>query len=115
MLKGKAFQDILAALRERGAAHAQLENSGADLRAALAAAKAAPAPVVPYGLGEEEWSAMLGEADGLRQLVRIKLADDNDLKAAQCALAGCFDFFTGLTALAERRGATPFDTLQTLG
>ena len=115
VLKGKAFQDILAALRTRGAAHSQLENSGKDLKEQLAAARAAPArPPPPYGLPEVEWSALIGEADGLRQLVRIKLADDNDLKAAQCALAGCFEFFSGLDALAARRGATPFDTLQTL-
>ena len=40
------------------------------------------------------------QAEALRKLVRIKLADDNDLAAAQCALSTCNEFFSHLSALA---------------
>ena len=47
-------------------------------------------------------------------LVRIKIADDNDIKAARCALATCADFFDNLEELSKLRGKTPFECMQTL-
>ena len=45
--------------------------------------------------------------------MRIKVADDNDLKAANLALQTCSDFFGGLT-LAAAQGIGDFDLLKTL-
>ena len=55
-----------------------------------------------------------GQADALRNLVRIKVADDNDLKAANLALQTCSDFFGGLTLAAAAQGIGDFDLLKTL-
>ena len=38
-----------------------------------------------------------------RTLVRVKLADDNDLKTARTGIVACDEFFTGLARLAPRR------------
>jgi hypothetical protein len=57
---------------------------------------------------------MQAQADSLRKLVRIKLADDNDLQAAQCALATCSEFFGSLGTLAQRGAQSQFAAFQTL-
>ncbi len=46
--------------------------------------------------------------------MRIKVADDNDLKAANLALQTCSDFFGGLTLAAAAQGIGDFDLLKTL-
>ena len=53
-------------------------------------------------------------ADSMRGLVRIKIADDNDIKAARCALETCRDFFDALEQLAALRRLPAFDTMQSL-
>ena len=46
--------------------------------------------------------------------MRIKVADDNDLKAANLALQTCSDFIGGLTLAAAAQGIGDFDLLKTL-
>ena len=106
--KGKVFQELLAALRRSGACHSQT-----DLSARPEEGQAADADGT-FGLGRSEWVAMQAQADALRKLVRIKLADDNDLQAAQCALAACNEFFSNLATVAQRGGQSQFDVLQSL-
>ena len=38
------------------------------------------------GVGRTEWVAMQASADSMRGLVRIKIADDNDIKEGRSAL-----------------------------
>lgn len=106
MQKGTVFQELLAALRRAGASHAQTDLS--------ARAEAASSGDGTFGLSRSEWVAMQAQADSLRKLVRIKLADDNDLQAAQCALATCSEFFSSLGTLAQRGAQSQFAAFQTL-
>ena len=104
-LKGTIFQDLLAALREAGASHAQVDLSFRERSGSVAEL---------LGLNLSEWASLQGQADALRNLVRIKVADDNDLKAANLALQTCSDFFGGLTLAAAAQGIGDFDLLKTL-
>ena len=67
----------------------------------------ATASSVGLELSEEEWQAEAQGADALRKLVRIKVQDDNDLKAAHGALTSCSDFFANLRVYASRTGTKP--------
>ena len=115
VLKGRIFQGLLECLRAQGAAHAQLDNS----------AKKQPGGNVAteLGLTTPEWQSLADRADALRKLVRIKVADDNDLKTARQGLDLCARFFEGLAQLLELRqreigengaAATEYDVLQSI-
>ena len=115
VLKGRIFQGLLECLRAQGAAHAQLDNS----------AKKQPGGNVAteLGLTTPEWQSLADRADALRKLVRIKVADDNDLKTARQGLELCARFFEGLAQLLELRqremgeigaAATEYDVLQSI-
>ena len=54
------------------------------------------------GVGEAEWEELARGSDALRKLVRIKVQDDNDLKAANLALKSCAEFFDNLKVYATR-------------
>jgi len=120
VLKGKIFQSLLAGLREAGAAHGggvELSARGevGSLRQSAEADRGSgSAEAIALGLGRTEWVAMQASADSMRGLVRIKIADDNDIKAARCALETCRDFFDSLEQLAALRRGTAFDTMQSL-
>ena len=105
VLKGKIFQSLLEDLRGAQASHAQV-----DLSARANGESGAEVFAIPRA----QWVAMQAQADTLRNLVRIKIADDNDIKAARCALATCADFFDNLEELSKLRGKTPFECMQTL-
>ena len=72
------------------------------------------AEAAALGVGRTEWVAMQASADSMRGLVRIKIADDNDIKAARCALETCRDFFDALEQLAALRRLPAFETMQSL-
>jgi len=120
VLKGKIFQSLLAGLREVGAAHGggvELSARGevGSLRQGAEADRGSvSAEVAALGLGRTEWVSMQASADSMRGLVRIKIADDNDIKAARCALETCRDFFDSLEQLATLRRGAAFDTMQSL-
>ena len=67
-----------------------------------------------FGLSLLQWAMMLEKATALRTLVRIKVADDNDLQTAQAGLVLCNDFFEGLIRLAALRGTSEYEALQEL-
>ena len=74
----------------------------------------ATASSVGLELSEEEWQAEAQGADALRKLVRIKVQDDNDLKAANGALSSCGDFFANLSIYCSRRGLRETAVLEKL-
>ena len=59
----------------------------------------------PEEFGPDTWARLVGCADALRLLVRVKVADDNDLKTAHSGLQICTAFFEGLAELTRLRGA----------
>ena len=67
-----------------------------------------------FGLSLLQWAQMLLAAEDLRTLVRVKVADDNDLKTASQGLQLCAEFFAGLSRLAGMRGVTEFEVLNEL-
>jgi hypothetical protein len=112
MLKGRIFQGLLECLRAAGADHAQLDNSAKKQGGGGIAQEC--------GLAPAEWSALADRADALRKLVRVKVADDNDLKTARRGLDTCADFFAGLERLTTLKlveigsAADEFTVLQSL-
>ena len=54
--------------------------------------------------GHARWAELAARADALRALVRIKVADDNDLNTAKAGLVVCAAFFADLAALSKLRG-----------
>jgi len=120
VLKGKIFQSLLAGLLLSGAAHqggielSARGEEGQPRSSAEADRGGGSAEAAALGLGRTEWVAMQASADSMRGLVRIKIADDNDIKAARCALETCRDFFDSLEQLAALRRGTAFDTMQSL-
>ena len=93
IIKGRLFQSLLEALRAQGAGHAQMENSVKHLGGSAS----------EFGLNLVQWSMLTLQADALRNLVRIKVADDNDLRTARAGLLLCAEFFRALSALSALR------------
>lgn len=54
-------------------------------------------------------------ANEVRKLVRVKIADDNDLEQARQALKTADVFFKGLYSRAENLKMKPFELLQKSG
>lgn len=88
MSKGRLFQALLDAMRSEGVGHAQTDNS--------AKRPGYAAPDYASEFGAEEWARLAARADALRQLVRIKVADDNDLRTARSGFVLCKEYFDGL-------------------
>jgi len=104
--KGKLLQALLEALKAAGVDHAKLDSSGEKLMDGLCHTE--------YGMGVAEWAALAKQADEMRQLVRIKLADDNDLKTATSGLTLCQQFFADLARMAELRATSEHAVYSTL-
>ncbi len=64
-------------------------------------------------LTERQVHYLVAGANGVRRLVRIKIADDNDLEQARTALLATDKFFKALYQAAEQGGMSPFQLLQT--
>ena len=75
---------------------------------------AATAASVGLGMAEDEWEAQARGADTLRKLVRIKVQDDNDLKAAHGALTSCSEFFSNLRVYGQRQSLGPVAVISKL-
>ena len=93
VLKGTIFQALLA--RADGSAEATAASVGVEM-------------------AEAEWEAQAAGADALRKLVRIKVQDDNDLKAANGALSSCAEFFANLSTYASRNSLKETEVLEKL-
>ena len=63
-------------------------------------------------LTERQVHYLVAGANGVRKLVRIKIADDNDLEQARKALQTTNSFFKHLYEQAERNKISPFQLLQ---
>ena len=81
VLKGAIFQALLAFVDGR------VESTAAS---------------VGVEMSDGEWEGLSAGADALRKLVRIKVQDDNDLKAAHSALSSCDEFFRNLELYSTR-------------
>ena len=55
---------------------------------------------------------LVAGANGVRRLVRIKIADDNDLEQARVALQTIMTFFKKLQLEGTRAGVTPYEVFQ---
>jgi hypothetical protein len=107
-----AFDSLLA---QRASDSGQL--TGTIFQALLARADGsadATASSVSLELGDADWDNDAASADALRKLVRIKVQDDNDLKAANGALQSCADFFSNLRVYASRHGLGEIAVLEKL-
>jgi hypothetical protein len=62
-------------------------------------------------LTERQVHYLVAGANGVRKLVRIKIADDNDLEQARCALKETDKFFKILYDVAKTNNITPFELL----
>ena len=62
----------------------------------------------------EEWPTIVADIGKLKALVRIKLEDKNDLRAAEGALELCVLFFRQLAAHAASNDMEAFELLQDL-
>ena len=94
--KGTLFQALLETLRQSGVESSQLDNDPSEVPQ--------PAPAERFDLGEAEWAELVRQAEKARGLVRVKLADDNDLKTARTGLLECEEFFSGVRRVATLRG-----------
>ena len=59
-----------------------------------------------------QWARLTYDASDLRTLVRIKVADDNDLRTARQGLELAAEFFDALARLSALRGEDEFELLQ---
>ena len=66
------------------------------------------------GLPEQRARELVDKALAARSLVRVKVADDNDLEQMLLACGELRDFFDDLEAHARREGAGAFDVFATL-
>lgn len=62
-------------------------------------------------LTERQVHYLVAGANGVRKLVRIKIADDNDLEQARAALVTTDKFFKLLYHVAEANNVTPYQLL----
>ena len=65
-------------------------------------------------LGERECNILRSRLTDLRKLVRVKIADDGDLKQAHRAVTDIDAFCRLLGKQALKEGITPYDVLRTL-
>lgn len=60
-------------------------------------------------LTEKQVNYLVAGLNGVRQLIRVKIADDNDLAQARQSLQTAADFFKRLIAEAEKYGDSPYE------
>lgn len=59
-------------------------------------------------LTEKQVNYLVSGLNGVRQLIRVKIADDNDLAQARVSLQTAADFFRRLISEAEKCGDSPY-------
>lgn len=111
----RASLDFDTTLAEHASSSGVLK--GAIFQALLASAdgnEASTSSSVGVDMSDEAWAELARGSDALRKLVRIKVQDDNDLKAANHALASCADFFDNLQTYATRKAKAETEVLTML-
>jgi hypothetical protein len=63
-------------------------------------------------LTEKQVNYLVSGVNGVRQLIRVKIADDNDLELARDSLQTAADFLKRLTNEAEKAGDSPYELLR---
>ncbi|KAL3893217.1 MAG: hypothetical protein SGPRY_014383 [Prymnesium sp.] len=96
------------ALRQAGATHAQLDNSAGKKEGDCSSYASS------LGISLTAWSQLCLQADLLRKLVRIKVADDNDLRTARTALEECAQGFRMIAEAAKHRLISEGDLFESL-
>ena len=91
VLKGTIFQALLA----------EVDGLGGPTHHSLG-----------LGVTDAAWAELADGSDLLRKLVRIKVQDDNDLKAANGALESCNEFFANLRVYTRRKGASEVEIVE---
>eukprot|EP00736_Rhodelphis_marinus_P006130 Rmarinus@m.24478 len=74
-----------------------------------------PPEAISNGLSESEAEEMVSAAIRLRKLIRVKIADENDLRQAQQAAEATASFFSGVLLHAEKENKGPIDLLKSFG
>jgi hypothetical protein len=68
-------------------------------------------PELRRKLGDKELHYLVKSANSVRKLIRVKIADDNDLQTARDALATAARFFRRVTDEAQAQGMEPAELL----
>lgn len=111
---GALFQALLKDLARCGLSGMMIDNLG-EQGADMSFQDAAEANALAAELGAtQQWPALLRQAHDVRCIVRIKLQDANDLKAAQYALECCSTCFQEISAHAQARRLSNFQMAQLL-
>lgn len=112
-LKGALFQALTAGIEGQGTCPGAIESSEIK-QVQLRNGGGTPPEAAELGLtvDAQEWVGLQDSAASLRKLVRIKVQDDNDLKAARGALNSCSDFFSNLELVAKARRISEIDLVQ---
>ena len=123
ILKGKLFQALVEALRKQREAEALIaavvapDDSEGETPRPLDLQQGVPLTGNDeFNFTRDEWAELVRRADDLRQLIKIKVQDDNDLRTAHSGLDMCKDFLGTLSKSAKQvgDGATAFDVYKTL-
>jgi len=111
---GTIFQELLKDLARCGVSGMMVDNLG-DQGADVSFDDAARASALASALAcRDRWALLLRQAHDVRCIVRIKLQDANDLKAAQYALECCSTCFQEISAHAKARGISLYTMAQVL-
>ena len=78
----------------------------------LGGGNATSAASIGVTIDDAEWQGLVAGADLLRKLIRIKVQDDNDLKAANGSLKSCDEFFANLAVFSKRKGKPEIEIIQ---
>jgi hypothetical protein len=111
---GTIFQELLKDLATCGVSGMMIDNLGAE-GGDMTLEDAAKESQMARSLAcKDQWATLLRQAHDCRSIVRIKLQDANDLKAAQYALECCSTCFQEISAHSGKRGISHFDMVQIL-
>lgn len=111
---GTIFQELLKDLAMCGVSGMMIDNLG-DQGSDMSFEDAAKGSAMAGELGvKDKWAMLLRQAHDVRCIVRIKLQDANDLKAAQYALECCSTCFQEISAHSKARGISNFQMVQVL-
>lgn len=111
---GTIFQELLKDLALCGVSGMMVDNVGA-IGGERSFNDAARESALAARLGcADEWPVFLRQAQDIRCIVRIKLQDANDLRAASYALECCSTCFNEIQAHARLRDITQYEMVQIL-
>lgn len=110
-LHGTVYQELLKDLAQCGIAGAMVDNAGVGNQDTVKSMhEVAKDSEMAAGLKcADRWAGLMKGANTIRNLVRIKLQDDNDLHAARLALDCCDACFSQLRLHANKKGISNYE------